>query len=186
MPGVLSYDEDGSSPQSLFDYAFPGGRYFWGVNAHAPDGSILTASPGYGRTQNSDFSFPQKGLVKGDKLLLKRKYGEAIEAYEKQLEKDARDIHALLMLARLYGVSIDPSIYEYEFTDYDKSLHYYERLYDLTGRVHYLEQIASIYYSNLGDEQKARETLSRGSGLEMGHKPIYIQAPSANMTHFKP
>ncbi|KUO50144.1 MAG: hypothetical protein APF76_06705 [Desulfitibacter sp. BRH_c19] len=155
----MSYDEEGPMPQSLFGYAMPGGRFFWSVSAHNHDGNVLSSSQGYLKSQDSDFSFPEEELSEGDKLLLERKYGEAIAAYEKSLEKDTEDIHSMSMLAKLYGISINETIGEYKYSDLDKALEYYHKLYDITGDVGYLDSITGIYYIHKEDFEKALDIL---------------------------
>ncbi len=157
----FSFDEEGPVPESLFGLGMPGGRYFWGVKAHGEDGRVLTSSQGYLISQNSDFSFPEKGLKKADKLLLNREYNKAINAYEKELERDPEDIHSLYMLAQLYGFSMHQGRddYDYNYTNLDKSLDYYYSLYELTGNINYLDGAVKVYYDGKKDYQKALETL---------------------------
>ncbi len=184
----MSYDEEGPKPQSLFGYAMPGGRFFWSVSAHDKDGNVLTSSQGYLKSQNSNFTFPEKEVSEGDKLLLARKYGEAIAAYEKTLEKDPEDIHSLSMLAKLYGFSLNEAVGQYEYSDLDKAIVYYHRLFELTGNVGYLDRVASIYYIYKEDFKKALDTLKiieENQGLNdwQKHMKAKLESHFGNYSH---
>ncbi|NLM46615.1 MAG: tetratricopeptide repeat protein [Firmicutes bacterium] len=158
QPG-LAYDEQGPLPASLLGYL--GSRHFWGVVAYDADDTIITASQGYLQAQNSDFQLPERNMSEGDKLLMKRNYKEAIAAYEKQLAKDAADLHALTMLARLYSVQFSSAAYVYPHTDFMKAICYYNRLFDLTGNTEYLKVLTGIYYNHLQDYEQALATLRK-------------------------
>ncbi|MCR3923343.1 MAG: hypothetical protein NUK65_12645, partial [Firmicutes bacterium] len=156
----LSYDEKGPSPGSLLGYGMRG-RYFWGVTAYDEAGAIITSSQGYLQAQNSDFQFPEEKTVAGDELLLERKYGQAITAYQEQLDKDDNDIHALTMLARLHSVTIDSQIYDYQYTDYAQAITYYNQLFTQTGNTEFLHSLTQIYFYNLKEYPLALETLQK-------------------------
>ncbi|OEF95682.1 tetratricopeptide repeat protein [Desulfuribacillus alkaliarsenatis] len=156
-----SFDKQGPTPESLFGYAMPGGKYFWGVDAHAEDGTILTSSRGYVASQNTDFTISNRELLEADKLLLNREYGKAIVAYEKLLEESPNYSHALRMLAKIYSFETSAYTESFNFTDFDKAIEYYERLYKITGHTGYLDSIISIYYYSLDDFSNAYDTLKR-------------------------
>ncbi|HHX74888.1 MAG TPA: hypothetical protein GX699_08295, partial [Firmicutes bacterium] len=157
QPG-LSYDGQGPLPGSLL--GFGGDRHFWGVVAYDADGRIMTASQGYLQAQNSDFQLPERKMTEGDKLLVARKYKEAIAAYERQLMEDAADLHALTMLARLYSCQVSSTEYEYPDTDFAQAATYYNRLFMLTENTEYLRALVGIYYYHLKDYGQALATLN--------------------------
>ena len=157
-PSGISWDELGPTPESLLGFGRPGGRYFWSVIAKDYDGNILSASRGYLKGQNTDFTFLETAIPKGDSLILERKYGEAIEAYEKALRDNPEDLHSMIMLARLYSIEGTISRYsEYNFSDMDRSLELYRKLYQITGNIGYLERIGSILYHELREYDEALE-----------------------------
>ncbi|ABR48306.1 hypothetical protein Amet_2147 [Alkaliphilus metalliredigens QYMF] len=155
----MSYDSEGPTPSSLFGFAQPGGKYFWGVRAHDKNGSILTSTRGYLRSQNTDFHFEERDLRNGDELILARDYQGAIDAYEEDLSYDPEDAYALAMLGKLYGISFNIQEFSYPHADFNKALDYYERLYALTENPSSLDRIADISYSNLQDYEKTLEVL---------------------------
>jgi tetratricopeptide (TPR) repeat protein len=157
-PGGMSWDELGPTPESLLGFGRPGGRYFWSVVAKDHDGNILSASRGYLKGQNTDFTFVETTIPQGDSLILERKYGEAIEAYEKTLRAKPEDLHSMRMLARLYGIEGTISRHsEFNFSDMKRSLELYRKLYEITGNIGYLERIGSILYHELGEYDEAFE-----------------------------
>ncbi|MGF7185205.1 tetratricopeptide (TPR) repeat protein [Desulfitispora alkaliphila] len=163
----VSYDEEGPTPESLFGYAImPEGKYFWGVIAYDEEGNILSASRGYLKEQNTDFSFGNTEMTEGDRLLLDRQYGEAIEAYGETLTEEPNNLHALRMLASMHRISISNDIADYPYTDYNKAVQYFERLYELTGDTVYLDSISGLYYHSLGEYGKALTILKKKQEID--------------------
>lgn len=141
--GVISYDEQGVTPQSLLGSFYPGGEFIWNIKAFAADGTYLTESLGYQFHINKSklplFSTDSSGLSEGDKLILARKYDEALTYFQDQLAKKPADIHSLEMVSRLH---------QYYTEDRQKAVQYLEDLYQLTGSQVYLEDLALYLYHN--------------------------------------
>ncbi|SET76424.1 hypothetical protein SAMN05660297_03426 [Natronincola peptidivorans] len=141
----IHFDDEGPTPDSLFGFGHPKGKYFWGVSAHDEEGNILTSSLGYLKRQNTDFRFEDRDIRAGDEYLLKRQFSEAIASYEADLKENSNDLYALNMLGKLYGFSYG-NLENYPYSDIDKAIVYYERLYDLTMSPRHIENMVRLLY----------------------------------------
>ncbi|MCC5911149.1 MAG: hypothetical protein JJT76_12000 [Clostridiaceae bacterium] len=157
-PRGMMFTDEGPDPGSFFGFAHPKGKYFWGVVARDKEGNALTSSRGYLKGENTDFHFTDRDLRQGDYFILERNFEEAIEAYEEDLINNPEDIYALSMLGKLYGLAYgNHDIYPY--TDLDKAIAYYERLYTITEDITFLNNINGIVYRDKKDYDKTLEIL---------------------------
>jgi len=139
----MSSDDQGVIPTSLFGIVFPGGEFTWNIKAFDKDNNFLGDSSGQqfhiDREKLPVFFTSDEGLIDGDRLVLERKYDEAILWYEKYLLDNPSNLHVLNMLSNLYN---------YHKEDWKKTKDYYERLYELTNSQMYLERLAlSLYHA---------------------------------------
>ncbi|SNR94570.1 Tetratricopeptide repeat-containing protein [Anaerovirgula multivorans] len=172
FPSGMTFDEEGPTPDSFFGFGHPKGKYFWGVLAHDEDGNILTSSRGYLKGQNTDFAFEERSIRLGDELLLKRKFAEAIAAYEEDLKVNPNDVYALSMLGKLYGLSYG-NIEKYPYSDIDKAVNYYERLYQLTDNPRFLKDTIELLYQekkNYHNVLQLLEVLEEKEDLKPWHQ----------------
>ena len=151
----ISLDDEGVIPSSLFGIVFPGGEFVWNIKAFDRDDNFLAESSGYqfhiDKEKLSTFFTSDEGLIDGDRLVLERKYDEAITWYEKYLQEDSSNFHVLNMLSNLYN---------YHKKDWKKTKDYYELLYNLTNSQVYLEKLALSLYS-AGQYQEALPYLKK-------------------------
>lgn len=166
LPSGMMFDENGPTPDSFFGFGHPKKKYFWGVLAHDEEGNILTSSRGYLKGQNTDFGFAERDLRTGDELLFNRKFSEAIAAYEEDLKMNPNDAYALSMLGKLYGLSYG-NLEKYPYSDIDKAIRYYERLYHLTDNPRFLENTISLLY---GEKINYQDVLRLLEILEEKHQ----------------
>ncbi|KJS85313.1 MAG: hypothetical protein JM58_09045 [Peptococcaceae bacterium BICA1-8] len=139
----ISFDDEGVIPSSLFGIVFPGGEFVWNIKAFDKNDNYLGESSGYqfhiDKEKLSTFFTADEGLTDGDRLVMERKYDEAIIWYEEYLLNNSSNLHVLNMLSNLYN---------YHKEDWEKSKDYYELLYSLTNSQMYLERIAlSLYHA---------------------------------------
>ena len=152
-PLTVSYDENGVSPDVILGLLYPGGTFTWGVYAYNEDGSEITNSRGYGASYTQRdlplVSVAGKITNKGDRLLMERKYAEAISFYEETLESNPNDIHSLSALAKLshYGMNKTRE-------DYLKAAGYYRRILDIADAPELRESLAEVLFE-AGDYKEA-------------------------------
>jgi|LFRM01.2.fsa_nt_gb tetratricopeptide (TPR) repeat protein len=152
-PLTVSYDEKGVSPEVVLGLLYPGGTFTWGVYAYDENGSEITTSRGYGASYTQRdlplVSVAGKITNKGDRLLMERKYAEAISFYEETLESSPNDIHSLSALAKLnhYGMNKTRE-------DYLKAAGYYRRILDIADAPELRESLAEVLFE-AGDYKEA-------------------------------
>ncbi len=144
-PLTVSYDEKGVSPEVVLGLLYPGGTFTWGVYAYDEDGSEITDSRGYGASYTRRdlplVSVAGRITNKGDRLLMEKKYAEAISSYEETLESSPDDIHSLSALAKLnhYGVNKTRE-------NYLKAAGYYRRILDIADAPELRESLAEVLF----------------------------------------
>ncbi|KJS12885.1 MAG: hypothetical protein VR67_06760 [Peptococcaceae bacterium BRH_c8a] len=143
--GGIAHSDGGVNPLSILGLLYYGGEYTWGVYANDASGNRISDSSGYGfymaRKELPLFKVAGGKLSAADKLLLDRKYDEAIAAYRQQLDKTPGDIHALLTLARLhqYGSRMGTA-------DPATAATYYERLLKVEDTPEARSALADVYF----------------------------------------
>lgn len=157
LGGLIVHTDEGIDPRSVLGLIHYGGEYVWGVEAYDEKGVRISDSFGFGGTWSGEelplFAIAGKeSLGKADRLLLERRYEEAIEAYEKALLQDPQDKHALLVLARLHGFGI-----HWEKADPALAARYYARLLELEDTPELRKWLAAMYLQS-GENQKAYDT----------------------------
>lgn len=93
-------------PDGVIGFANPEGSFFWSVDAYREDGTRLTSSSGYRLNEQTIGSLPYFLLKKReetpeDRLVLDRKYDEALEGYTRKVKQNPQDVHSLRMRLRL-------------------------------------------------------------------------------------
>jgi len=152
-PLSVSFDEKGVSPDTVLGLLYPRGTFTWGIYAYDEDGSEITTSRSYGAsyTQRDLPLVSVTGSItnKGDRLLMEKKYAEAIEAYKETLENHPDDIHSLSAMAKLnhYGMNKTRE-------DYLIAAGYYRRILDITAAPELRESLADVLFE-AGNYQQA-------------------------------
>ena len=164
--GGIAHNDRGVNPLSILGLLYYGGEYTWGVYANDARGSRISDSSGYGfymaQKELPLFKVAEAKLSAADKLLLDRKYDEAIAAYRQQLDEKPGDTHALLILARLhqYGSRMETS-------DPAAAAIYYERLLKVEDTPEVRLALADVYFdAGMDDQAYAMYQSLTGSHME--------------------
>lgn len=100
-------DEHVLGPSVILGSFYPGAEIYFVIEALDNEGQPISDSEGYVFEPSGNYPSIQVGktipLSMGDKLVLEKKYSEAVEAYLKELEGKPNDPNILLSLARLYN-----------------------------------------------------------------------------------
>jgi len=93
-------------PGGVIGFANPEGSFFWSVDAYREDGTRLTSSSGYRLNEQTIGSLPyfllkEREETPEDRLVLDRKYDEALEGYTRKVKQNPQDVHSLRMRLRL-------------------------------------------------------------------------------------
>nr|WP_269438313.1 tetratricopeptide repeat protein [Phosphitispora fastidiosa] len=142
-------------PESVFGLLRPGAEYTWGIYAYDAEGRRISDSSGvaFYKSKKDIPIFRVNGSIgEGDRLLLENRHEEAVKEYEKQIQQNPGDVHALTMLARLYQYGIT-----WGQSDLQKAAGYYERLLAVENTPEVRNVLAQVYFDG-GQLQKA-ETL---------------------------
>lgn len=99
--GDIEFDSQG-----LLGMLYPGGEFIWSVEAYDSEGRKLSSSAGYYLGEDALaplFRISEKEMLAGDRLILEKRYKEAVMAYEREGDND----RALRVLAKLteHGVT---------------------------------------------------------------------------------
>ncbi len=141
--GGIAYS-DQIEPESVFGLLRPGAEYTWGVYAYDAKGRRISDSSGvafYHSKKEIPLFRVSGSISEGDRLLLERRHQEAVKAYEKQIEQNSGDVHALTMLARLYQYGIT-----WGQSDPEKAAGYYERLLQVENTPEARNALAQVYF----------------------------------------
>ncbi|WP_366922942.1 tetratricopeptide repeat protein [Metallumcola ferriviriculae] len=162
----ISYSGGKVDPLSVLGPLYYGGEYTWGVVAYDEAGERISDSTGYGFfAREKDlpmFKIEDTGLTDADRLLLERKYEEAVAQYQKRLQENSKDVHALLVLARLYDLGI-----EHDQKNPAEAAKYYRRVLAVEDTPEVRKALADAYY-NAGMNQEAMDIFETllGTGEE--------------------
>ncbi|MGG3279816.1 hypothetical protein [Paenibacillus solani] len=93
-------------PGGVIGFANPEGSFFWSVDAYREDGTRLTSSSGYRLNEQTIGTLPyfllkEREETPEDRLVLDRKYDEALEGYTRKVKQNPQDVHSLRMRLRL-------------------------------------------------------------------------------------
>ena len=129
----LSYGMDGIDPYSILDPLAYGGEYVYTITGYDSNDNVVISNKGIFNNGDYDTVFLEgRELSLGDKLLIDRKYEEAIIEYEKSFKDNPLDLEAARSLALLYtyGWEYDNRDNRGELlgSDYNKAKEYYEIL----------------------------------------------------------
>jgi len=129
-------------PSAILGSFYPGAQIFFQVEAFDKDGRSISDSEGYVMQLSGNYPWVEitgtENFSEGDQLLLAKKYGEALSAYQNEAAADPGNIYAILSLARLYHHGWTEGTENLE-----QALNYYQRLLDLTDETFILEEAAS-------------------------------------------
>ncbi|WP_216830346.1 hypothetical protein [Alkalihalobacterium elongatum] len=149
---TFTLDEEGNvllEPKKLLGLTNPAGSFSWSVRALDENGVEVGRSAGHRLNDETvgDIPFFQlkvRELTAADRLLLKERLDDALEAYKKDLEANPKDIHSLKMITSILSYQeIGPNHYRVENPAY---FDYMERLAELTGHPeHYFTLLEGAY-----------------------------------------
>lgn len=164
MNFVTWSDKEGLAPSAILGSFYPGAEIYLGIEAIDEQGRSISDSEGYVLQLNGNYpSLLIKGkdeaLSAGDKLVLERKYKDAIKAYEDDLRFKPHNPEILLSLARIYnhyGKGDRPDVNEPGFKNYSdpkKALEYYTQLLEVSREKFIVEEAASTAVRTNDDEK---------------------------------
>ncbi|HHV65353.1 MAG TPA: tetratricopeptide repeat protein [Peptococcaceae bacterium] len=170
-----TWDENGLNPAAILGCFYPGAKIYFLVEALDSNGKPISDSEGY--VLQHDANYPSvkveesavSPLSPEDKLVLAKKYDEALTAYESRLASNPSDLEALLSLARIYRyydlIQGRPgTITSMEYvSQWSKALEYYRQLLELTRERFIVEEAASTAVQ-AGDERLALELFEEIAG----------------------
>lgn len=124
------------NPVSLLGFAYPGQRHSWSVEAYNAAGEKIAQSNGYRLTPDTIgnlpfFTLDSRSLADGDRLLLHRKYEEAMTAYKEAVVANPKDVYSLSMIVKLYDTRDDGLSKEEKLGKKLEALPYAQRLMTL-------------------------------------------------------
>lgn len=144
--GFMMSDEGELNPHAYLGIFYPGCTVPLYVEAFDAGGGLIKSTV----PMKIDFkdmaviSLPGENLTESDRLVLERKPEEAVLSYEKDLEKNPEDIHAMRVLSRIYSLGtrrkhIADGEFNIEGSDRDRALELTRRLSQITGDTSYLK-----------------------------------------------
>ncbi|ATW26794.1 tetratricopeptide repeat protein [Candidatus Formimonas warabiya] len=129
------------APSAILGSFYPGAEIFFAIEAVDQEGRSISDSEGYVLQLNGNYpSIQVQGTSPqslGDKLVIEKKYPEAVHAYLQELKEKPKDPYALLSLARFYNYG-----WTEEASDLKKAAEYYERLLRVNRDVFLVEEAA--------------------------------------------
>jgi hypothetical protein len=161
-----SFGSDGIDPRYLMEPFYHTGDYAYDVTFYDKNGNILFDS-------NGIYPSSQKGVVhiagsqwsEADKLVLDKKYDEAIKLYEAQLNDRQQGLHALKVLTKLYynGWEYDKATSALKYKDTKKAAAYFEKLAGLIRDNEQINSSLARIYTDEGRYQEGLELLQRNT-----------------------
>lgn len=104
--GVIGYDQKGIEPAFVLSNLKGFSELQVSVSALGVDGAVLSTSGGLQLTESwpvvGTVRLPDQRLSEGERLLVERRYDEAVMALEKELAQKPDDLDILWTLARIY------------------------------------------------------------------------------------
>ncbi|KYH34889.1 tetratricopeptide repeat protein [Clostridium tepidiprofundi DSM 19306] len=146
-PGGSFSDNDGlMNVQAYLGIVIPGAYIPLTVSAYDSNDNIITSSLPIQADKDDMILIAIKGkLTEGDKLIIDKKPEEALKYYEEYIKKNPNDVHALMVLSRLYynGTKVifgENKKERCENKDVHKAVEIAKRAYELTGNAEYLKE----------------------------------------------
>lgn len=142
------------APSAILGSFYPGAELYFFVEAIDKQGKSIADSEGYVFQLYGNYpSILVEGqgadhLSPGDRLVIEKKYAEAVQAYKKELEAKPSDPNILLSLARLYSYGWEERTVDQEITlgfgeNPQTALDYYTKLLKNTREKFIIEEAAS-------------------------------------------
>lgn len=160
----FSMDDNGLiNPQAYLGSFYSGGLVPIYVEAFDKSGTRISSSAPI-KTHAKDMamiSIKSQELTEGDKLILQKRPDEAAAEYEKELQKNPEDSHAMSVLFKLYTLGTRRKYRggggeEIEGLNQDRAEELSKRLYTLTNDPYYIRAMCMDYFKS-GDYSKALE-----------------------------
>jgi len=151
--GFMMDDEGMINPQAYLGVFYPGSRIPFSVEAFDREGRLIKSTVPM-KMNFKDMAViytPQEGLTEGDRLVLERELEEAVKVYERDLEKNPEDIHAMRILSKIYSIGTRRKFVpgkgdEIEGRDKDRAIELARKLYELTGDFYYLKASLNTHF----------------------------------------
>ncbi|KOP67543.1 hypothetical protein AMS62_21575 [Bacillus sp. FJAT-18019] len=160
-------------PGGVIGFANPEGSFFWSVDAYREDGTRLTSSSGYRLNEHTIGSLPyfllkEREETPEDRLVLNRKYDEALKGYTQKVELYPGDIHSLRMKLRLLQLK-DLLAEETASKGSKETLIALEAMIQQRPAPTYLWELADYFY-NYEEWDKYNEAFDRFLSVRGDHK----------------
>ncbi|HSH36339.1 hypothetical protein [Schnuerera sp.] len=139
LGGIFYEGEDMTiNPQAILGVFFPGNNVPVSINAYDKNRTLISSSlPLISSYDNGTIiKVRNRELTEGENLILQKKYEEAVDYYEAQIDNDENNLEALTYLSKLYTKG-----WKKDTVDPDKAEKYSFRLYDLTKDKNILESL---------------------------------------------
>ncbi len=140
VPGTVFYDGEDMiiNPQGILGAFYPGSNVPVTINAYDKNSTLISSSlPLISFYDDvTIIKVRNRELTEGENLILQKKYEEAVDYYEAQIDNDENNLEALTYLSKLYTKG-----WKKNTIDPDKAAKYSFRLYDLTKDKNILESL---------------------------------------------
>lgn len=157
--GFMMNDKGELNPQAYLGVFYPGSQVPFYVEAFDKDGGLIksTVPMKVNFKDITIISIPDDKLTASDRLVLDRKPEEAAESYEKDIEKNPDDIHAMRVLTKIYSLGTirkyEPEAGEQiEGRNKERAIEHCNRLYQITGDVDHLKQQFKRHFIDIPED----------------------------------
>jgi hypothetical protein len=163
LGNIFSWGNDFVEPYQVIEPFYHTGKYGLIINAYPLNKDYsYSGSDNYGIFANKRYdSIDIEGndWNEGDKLLLEKRYPEALKWFENKLEEDMDDIHAMKVLSTIYskGYKCREDGFGLIGKDVKKGIKYTELLKEDIGEKEYILSVLGDLYNSDGQYEKALE-----------------------------
>lgn len=157
LTGVPSSDA-GIDPHDLMEPFYHTGNYSWLITFYDSKGNIMFDSSGiYPGRQKNSIHVEGREWSEADRLLLDKKYYEAIKMYETLINDSEQGLHALKVLSKLYfnGWEYNKKSYRLDKKDSGKAMEYLGMLSERVPDNSYIKSALAGLYIEKKDYEKA-------------------------------
>lgn len=170
-----SYGTDGLDPHDLMEPFYHTGDYSYNITFYDNrDGIMFDSSGIYPNRQSNLIHVDGSEWSEADRLLLDKKYDEAVKLYEATIDEPEEGLHALKVLAKLYlnGWVYNAKTYELENKDTQKAKKYLTMLTEKIADNSQINAALARLYMEEKDYSKAISILEKNTGDTFGTRQI--------------
>jgi len=168
ITGFMMDDKGMVNPQAYLGAFYPGSTVPVYIEAYDRYGSRVKSTVPIRKNfkDMTVINVPGEGLTESDRLILDRKPEDAVKSYEKDLEKNPNDTHAMRVLSKIYTIGTkrkyDPEKGDLiEGLNKERAEELSNRLYEITKDTFYLKAILRGYLTDPKDYGWALEKYGR-------------------------